>query len=58
MYVLRRTDQGGGWVARPGSANSYTHKLQNAATWATRQAAYNDHCPDNEVIEEVEDILR
>jgi hypothetical protein len=56
-YVIRRTDQGGGWVTRPGSAGSYTWKLQSARTWPTREAADKQRCPGNEVVESVEDAM-
>jgi hypothetical protein len=57
MWVLWRTDQGRGWVTRPGSRGSYSRRLQDARTWPTREAAEADRCPENEVAERVEDIL-
>lgn len=56
-YVLRRTDQGGGWVTRPGSRASYTRRLQDACTFLTRECAEANRCPGNEVIEDVSDLL-
>ena len=55
-YVIRRTDQGGGWVTPPGSRSSYTRSLQYAATWVTKEDAERERCPDNEVVEAVRDI--
>ena len=52
MYVIRRTDQGGGWLANPGSRHSYTHYLQNARRFPTLAAAQSECCPGNEVAEE------
>jgi hypothetical protein len=52
-YILRRTDQGGGWVAPPGSHKAYTKKRENARRFPTREAAEADCCVENEAIEEV-----
>lgn len=57
MFVIRRTDQGGGWVARKGSAASYTHQLQHARTFTTREQAERERCPENETIEDVNSIF-
>ena len=56
MYVIMRTD--GAYVARSGSASSYTRALQNARTWPTREAAKRELCPGNERIVAVSDIMR
>lgn len=56
-YVIRRTDQGGGWVAKPGGKHSYTNKLQDARVYPTREAAEADRCPENEVIEPLSRIF-
>jgi hypothetical protein len=58
MYVLQRTNQGGGYVARPGSLRSYTRKLQHARTFATREQAERERCPENERVVTVEDAMR
>lgn len=50
-FLLRRTDQGGGWVAKSGSPGSYTHKLQHARRFETRYQAERERCVENEVIE-------
>ncbi len=49
-YVIQRTDQGGGYVARPGSASAYTHKLEQARIYHGRSDAERDLCPGNETI--------
>ena len=51
-YLLKRTDQGGGFVAPPGSAKSYTQSRQRARQYPTREAADADRCPGNEIIVE------
>ena len=56
-YVILRTDQGGGYVSRPGSPGSYTHRLELARIYKTRDAAHEDRCPGNEVVLPVDDIL-
>ena len=43
MYVLQRNEDGA-YVARPGSARSYTRKLAAARIFKTRQAAEADAC--------------
>ena len=51
-YLLRRTDQGGGWVAPAGRHRSYTHNREKAYRYPTREAAERDRCVGNETIEE------
>lgn len=57
-YVIQRTDQGGGYVARPGSRGSYTGKLQEARVYPTRQAAEADRCVENERVLSVDEAIR
>jgi hypothetical protein len=45
--VIKRTDQSGGYLARPGSQHSYTRKLEHAQTFPTREAA-QAQCCENE----------
>lgn len=54
-YVIKRTDQGGGYVSRPGSPSSYVKALQYARRWPTREAAENERCPGNEIVLHLED---
>ena len=57
LYVLERTEQGGGFVAKPGE-KSYTRDLRDARTWTTREAAKRDSCPGNEVVVDVTSLLQ
>jgi len=57
MYVIERTDQGGGYVAVSGSQDSYTKDLAKAQPFATREAAKQNCCPGNEVVREISDIM-
>ena len=50
-YVIRRTDQGGGWVTKSGSKRSYTNEVQHARVYDTIELAKAELCVDNEVIE-------
>lgn len=50
-FLLKRTDQGGGWVAPAGSRKSYTHNRAKARRYPNREAAEADRCVENEVIE-------
>jgi len=52
-FLLRRLDQGRGWVARQGSAKSYTNRIDRARRYATREAAEQDRCEGNERIVEI-----
>jgi len=56
-YVIKRTDQGGGYVALPGSRKSYTQYLQYARVFSTREEAEKNKCPGNEVVLCVEDAM-
>ena len=52
-FVLKRTDQGGGYVAdmrKSRNGGSYTNSLFIAKLYKTREAAEADQCPGNEVI--------
>lgn len=57
MYVIQRTDQGGGFVAKEGSAASYTHNLQKARIFSTRERAQAQCCPGNEIPIAVANLL-
>jgi len=50
IYIIKRTDQGGGYVSKPGSAKSYTHKLQDARAWPSREAAQRECCENERVV--------
>ena len=49
MYVLKRTDQEGGYVSKPGHSKSYTFKTKYMRTYQTEQEAINDSWPENEI---------
>jgi hypothetical protein len=52
MYVIKRTDQGGGWVSKPGSDKTYTKNLQNALVFRTAEQA-RVQCCENETVEAI-----
>jgi hypothetical protein len=56
-YVLKRIDQGGGYVARPGGEHSYTKKLEEALVFPTREAAQGNSCVENEVVIDLDSIF-
>jgi hypothetical protein len=54
-YVIRRTDQGGGFVADMRVSNgSYTHMIQRAKVFATEAAADAERCVENEVVDRLD----
>ena len=50
MYILKRTDQGGGYVAPRGSNKSYVKNPREARIFRTINEAEQDRCIGNEVI--------
>ncbi len=56
-YVLKRTDQGGGYVSKPGSKKSYTHNLTKARKFPNIEEADGHRCIDNEIILRVDCLL-
>lgn len=44
MYVIRRTDQGGGYVSKPGNISSYTFIVRRMKKYSTKAAAQADCC--------------
>lgn len=56
-YVIERVDQGGGYVSKPGSASTWTKKLQDARIWPTREAAQRELCVENERIVPLSSLL-
>jgi hypothetical protein len=54
MYVIKRIDQGGGYVARPGNPSSYTNHLDHVRFFKTREEAESQRCPENEVVVSLE----
>ncbi len=57
LYVIKRIDQGGGYLAPPGSQGSYTHNLAAAATFPNKEAAERERCPGNEIVLELDRLL-
>lgn len=61
MWVIRRTDQGGGFLRdapAPKTGHIWTNDLRNAKTFWSEEAARNHCCPDNEVPVRVDHLLR
>lgn len=50
MYVIKRTDQGGGYVAKSGLMHSYTRQISLVRRFATIEEAESNRCPENEII--------
>lgn len=50
LYLIKRTDQGGGYVAPPGSKKSYTKSKDKALRFTYREDAERNRCPGNEVV--------
>lgn len=57
MYAIKRTDQWGGYVAKPGRKSSYVVSVEHAHLYATREAAEGNRCVENEVVVDVMAIL-
>lgn len=49
VYVLKRTDQGGGYVAPEGSLKAYTNKPGKARRFASFEEANRNRCCENEI---------
>jgi len=57
-YVLKRTDQGGGFVTRPGSPGSYTKDILQARVFSTKEEADANKCPGNETVLAIDSLLQ
>ena len=57
MYILRRTNQGGGYVSKEGRQTSYITNLAYARKFRTIEEAQKHQCILNEVIEDLEKVL-
>ena len=55
-YVIKRTDQGGGYVAKRGLKESYTKNIQKVRTFATIEEAERNLCIGNEIVVPVDEI--
>lgn len=56
MYIIRRTDQGG-YVAPPGSKNSYTKSALKARRFDSKEEAERNRCVENEVVINLNDLI-
>lgn len=52
-FVIKRTDQGGGYVARPGLARSHTNRASEMRVFYSRLDAERERCVENEVVVEL-----
>jgi hypothetical protein len=55
-YVIKRTDQGGGYVAKRGLKESYTKDIEKVRVFATRKRAEESLCIENEVVVPMDEI--
>lgn len=53
-FILKRTDQWGGYVANPGRKSSYVVNKHHARQFSTYEEAEAAACPGNEVVIEVQ----
>jgi hypothetical protein len=56
-YVIKRTDQGGGYVGPPGSANTYVKDKYRAQRFDSEESADRNRCPDNEIVVPMPDLI-
>jgi len=49
MYVIMRTDQGGGFLSTGGGA-AYTFNIEYIRLFDTREQAERERCPGNEIV--------
>ena len=57
MYIIKRTDQRGGWLAKQGSEYSYTNNLHLARTFHTVSEAQSERCPSNEIVVNLDTLM-
>ncbi len=58
-WIIKRTDQDHGYVADLSlTDHSYTHKLELARIYPTREEAWADQCVGNEIIVSLDDVLQ
>ena len=50
MYAIKRINQQGGYVSKPGSKYSYTFDIKNAQKFSTKEQAEKNLCVENEII--------
>lgn len=49
-YVIKRTDQDGGYVTPPGSRRSYTQNIHEARYFKSKEFAEALRCEQNEIV--------
>ena len=57
LWLLKRTDQGGGYVAVDGHPHSYTGDVCYARLFRTRESAEKSMCKGNETPIKLESVL-
>ena len=50
MYVIKRMDQSGGFVAMKGHKHSYSRNPMYVRVYMTEEEANNDRCRENEIV--------
>lgn len=55
-YVIKRTDQGCGYVAKRGLKESYTRDIEKIRVFATMEDAQRERCVENEVVVPMDEI--
>lgn len=56
MFVLQHIETGK-YVSRPGSAHSYTNRLEEARVFRTAEGAKQEMCRDSEVIVDLHQLF-
>lgn len=49
-WLIKRTDQGGGYVAKPGYGASYTKSLRDARKFEMKESAKANACSNERVV--------
>jgi len=56
-YIIKRIDQDGGYIAKPGCKKSYTFNVKHMRKFATREQAQKELCVENEVVVSVAEVM-
>lgn len=57
MYIIKRIDEdGGGYVARTDSRQSYTQNIDLVRIFKTKKEAERNRCVENEVVVPLDEI--
>jgi hypothetical protein len=57
MYVIERTDQGGGYLAKEGNDKAFTRDVAKVRIFERREDAERERCKGNEVVICLRDFL-